>query len=247
MNKVIVLAAGKGTRMGDELPKVLVPVKGRPMIHYLVHSILSSGICDKPIIVVSPDNKDAIKKALGSFACDYVVQDKQLGTGHAFASARSFIGPEVKNLISFYGDHPFLKPESMRKLIKEHKGVLTMMTANVLDFEDWRGNFYRWGRIIRDINGRIQKIVEFKDASDDIKNVCEVNPGLFCFDNDWLWKNIDKLKNNNNQQEYYLTDMVKIAFAQGHNMASSSIDPKEAMGINSKEELKIAEYILNDQ
>ncbi|MBD3247938.1 NTP transferase domain-containing protein [Candidatus Falkowbacteria bacterium] len=245
MNKVIVLAAGKGTRMNDELPKVLVPVNNKPMIQYLIEAILASGVCDKPIVVVSPDNQDLVKKALNSFDCDYAIQKEQLGTGHAFASARDLIGSEVENLISFYGDHPFLKPESMRKLVKEHKGALTMMTVNVPNFDKWHNNFYRWGRIVRDMNGKIEKIVEFKDASDDTKRICEVNPGLFCFDKKWLIDNIDKLRNENNQQEYYLTDMVKMAFAEGHEIASSSIDPKEAMGINSKEELAIAESLFD--
>lgn len=245
MNKVIILAAGKGTRMKDELPKVLVPVRGRPMIHYLLESVMDSGVCDQPIVVVSPDNQDLIKEALRDFNCDFAIQDQQLGTGHAFASARSLIGQEIKNLISLYGDHPFLKSSSIRNLADSHKSPLTMMTVNLPGFDDWYNNFSRWGRIIRDNQGEIEQIIEFKDASDEIKNITEVNPGLFCFDSAWLWDNIDKLTNNNNQHEYYLTDMVKIAFSEGHRISSSPIDPREAMGINSKEELRIAEELLN--
>lgn len=245
MNKVIILAAGKGTRMNDELPKVLVPVNGQPMIHYLIESVINSGVCDRPIIVVSPDNQELIKEALKDFPCDFAIQKEQLGTGHAFASARSLIGDEIKNLISLYGDHPFLKPDSIKNLVDNHNDKLTMMTVNLPNFDDWHSNFSRWGRIVRSDDGEIEAIVEFKDASDDIKQISEVNPGLFCFDSFWLWENIDKLTDNNNQHEYYLTDMVKIAFSEGHKINSSQIDPKEAMGINSKEELKIAEELLD--
>lgn len=244
MNKVIILAAGKGSRMKDELPKVLVPINGRPIIHYLLDSVIESGVCDRPIVVVSPGNQDIIKKALKDYECDFAIQEEQLGTGHAFASARSLVGPEVNKLISLYGDHPFLKAASIKKLVDSHNGKITMMTVSLPDFDDWYSNFERWGRIVRDDNGEIEAIVEFKDAPDNIKSITEVNPGLFCFDSAWLWENIDKLTDNNNQHEYYLTDMVKIAFDEGHKISSSQIEPREAMGINSKEELKIAKELF---
>lgn len=244
MNKIIILAAGKGTRMDCELPKVLVPVKGEPMIKHLVKEIKESGVCDSPIIVVSPDNIDIISKALAEFDCEYAIQEKQLGTGHAFSCARSLIKPDVKNVIGFYGDHPFVKKETIKSLIDAHKNVLTMMTVKVPDFEDWRQGFYHWGRVIRDEKGKITGIVEVKDADEKTKRITEVNPSFFCFDSSWLWKNIYKLDNNNNQGEYYLTDMAKFAAEEGHLINSLDIDPRNAIGINSKEELDIAEKIL---
>ena len=243
MNKVIILAAGEGKRMGSDLPKALIPLNGEPMIKRLLREIIASGVCDRPVIVVSPKNGETIKRALAEFNCDYAVQDKQLGTGHAFASAKEFVGPEVKNLIGFYGDHPFVKKETIQKLINAHKGKLTMMTVTLPDFKDWRANFEHWGRIIRDAKGEITEIKEFKDADEKTREITEVNPSFFAFDSAWFWENVDQLKNNNKQGEYYLTDMVKIATQSGIRIASLPIDAREAIGVNSPEELKIAESL----
>ncbi len=244
MNKVVVLAAGKGTRMNSELPKVLIEIRGEPMIKRLLREVKASGVCDRPIIVVSPSNEAIIRKALQEFDCDYAIQDKQLGTGHAFACARQKVGEEIENLIGLYGDHPFITQETIRNLVKAHQGELTMMTVALPDFSDWRENFLHWGRIIRDGNGKIVEIKEFKDADEETRKITEVNPGLFCFKKSWLWENIDQLTNNNKQSEYYLTDMVKIAFQSGLNISSLPIEAHEAIGINSPAELAIAEDLL---
>jgi bifunctional UDP-N-acetylglucosamine pyrophosphorylase/glucosamine-1-phosphate N-acetyltransferase len=236
------LAAGKGTRMDDSLPKVLVPVKGRPMIEYLIQSIADSGVCKDPTIIVSPGNKDLIKEALKRYGCRYAIQNEQLGTGHALACAKGFVGEEAKNIIVFYGDHPFVKPQTIKKLAEAHKGSITMMTTELEDFNGWRKNFYNWGRIIRDGN-KIKEIIEFKDANREEKEIKEVNPGFYCFNSEWLWENIKRLENKNAQKEYYLTDLIKIAFKQGLKIDSLPINPKEAIGINSKEELEIAEKL----
>jgi len=244
MNKVIILAAGKGTRMGTELPKVLAPLQGRPMIKYLIESVIKSRICTKPVIVVSPDNQEIIKHSLAEYDLDYIIQDQQLGTGHAVSCTKELlIDSPIKNLVVFYGDHPFIQAETMEKLIVNHYDPITIMTTRVANFEGWHRNFVRWGRIIRN-DGEIQEIVEFKDASLEQQKIKEVNPALFCFDNTWLWKNIQQLENNNQQQEYYLTDLIKIATAQKIRINSLEIDPQEAVGINSQEELAVAEELL---
>lgn len=239
MNKIVVLAAGKGTRMNSDLPKVLVPLNGKPMIQHLVKAINESGVNSKPILVVSPDNKGIIKKALGEYDCEYAIQDKQLGTGHALNCARQYLELADK-IICLYGDHPFISPTTIKKLADYPNGVITMMTTAVDSFEGWQNNFYHWGRIVRQA-GKIKEIVEFKDASDEIRKIKEINPALYRFDSQWLWQNIDRLTNQNAQHEYYLTDLIKLAFEQNQEITSVSIGLKEAMGINSKEELKIAE------
>jgi bifunctional UDP-N-acetylglucosamine pyrophosphorylase / glucosamine-1-phosphate N-acetyltransferase len=245
MIKVVILAAGKGTRMKHELPKLLVPVKDKPIIEHLVKAIVSSGVDDSPIVVVSPDNKELTSQALANYNCQYAVQDKQLGTGHAFACALSEIKGEVDHVISFYGDHPLVRPETIKSLATRKNGVLTMVTTVVPDFNDWRHNFYHWGRIVR-YNGQVEAIVEFKDATEEVRDIKEVNPGFYCFEYEWLKKNINKLKNKNVQQEYYITDLVQIAFNQGIKIDTFAIDPKEAIGINSKEELEVAESLIAD-
>jgi len=162
MNKVIILAAGKGTRMKSELPKVLVKIKGRPMIEFLVDSIINSGVDKKPVIIVSPDNSDIIQKSLRNYDCFYAIQKEQLGTGHAIACAKKVVGKNIDYIISFYGDHPFIKAETIKKLSLSHNGAITMITTAVKDFKGWRKNFYHWGRIIRS-GAQVKEIIEFKD------------------------------------------------------------------------------------
>jgi len=245
-NKIVILAAGKGTRMKSTLPKVLTPLSGKPMIEYLVDSVIEAKVDGRPIIVVSPDNKEAIEKALFAYGCDYAIQKDQFGTGHALACARSLFGPEIKNVISFYGDHPFVQADTVRKIADNHKGIITMVTIVVDDFEDYRKNFYNWGRIVRN-GGEVEKIVEFKDATESEREIKEVNPGFYCFDKNWLCDNIEKLTNNNKQQEYYLTDLIGLAFSQNHKINTVTIDPRQAVGINSPEELATAENLIRGE
>jgi bifunctional UDP-N-acetylglucosamine pyrophosphorylase / glucosamine-1-phosphate N-acetyltransferase len=243
MTKIIVLAAGKGRRMNSDLPKVLSPINNKPMIEYLVNSILDSGVDSSPVLVVSPDNKEIISESLKKYTLIFALQTEQLGTGHAVLSTKHLIPEEVENIIVLYGDHPFITSASIKRLLEGHKSEVSMMTVKVEDFLDWRKNFYHWGRVI--INeGCIEKIIEFKDASEEIKEIKDVNPALFCFNKNWLWENIAKLKNENNQQEYYLTDLIKMAFDQGIKINLSIIEAQEAIGINSLEELKIAQDLI---
>lgn len=247
MTRIIILAAGKGTRMNSELPKVLVPLNGRPMIKYLMDSVVVSGVDKCPIIVVSPDNQGIIAETLKEYKVEYAIQDKQLGTGHAVACAQNAFeknGAKPKNIIVLYGDHPFLKTESIKKFAGLNQEALTIMPTDLPDYKDWRQNFYHWGRIVRGLDGQVERIVEFKDASDEEKLITEVNPGFMSFNYDWLFKNINDLKNNNSQSEYYLTDMVKIAFNAQYEVGTINIEAHEAMGVNSLEELKIAENLL---
>lgn len=242
---IVILAAGKGKRMKSDLPKVLLPLNGRPMIGYTMQAVKDSLIKTCPIIVVGPDNEGAIKKALNG--CDYALQDKQLGTGHAVACTRSVVHGKLDTLMVLYGDHPLVSPDMINKIIQTHLSagkVLTMATVKIPDFQDWRQAFYDYGRIVRDKEGRVQKIVELKDASEDEKNILEVNPSYFCFQTDWLWDNLNKLSNNNAQGEYYLTDLVGIAQTDNLDIATVEIDPKEALGANTAEQLAVLQSIL---
>lgn len=244
MTKIIILAAGKGTRMGSDLPKVLVPLNGRPMISYLMDSVVSSEVDVRPIVVVSPDNKDIIAEALKDYNVDFAVQDRQLGTGHAVSCALPFVPESADKVLVLYGDHPFLKSDSIKLFASLNPQAVTIMPAVLPDFDDWRQNFYHWGRIIRGADGNVERIVEFKDASDEEKMVTEVNPGFMCFNKNWLMENISRLRDDNNNKEYYLTDMVKIAFEENFSVSTSGIEAHEAMGVNSPDELSIAENLL---
>ena len=120
MTRIVILAAGKGTRMNSELPKVLVPLNGRPMIKYLMDEVVASGVDPRPIIIVSPANIDIISSALSEYQAEYVIQTEPRGTGHAVAAAESAImadGEKTDNVVVLYGDHPFISPETIKKII----------------------------------------------------------------------------------------------------------------------------------
>jgi len=244
--RIVILAAGRGTRMNSDLPKALVPLKGRAMIKRLLDSVLTANIDPKPIIVVSPDNKNVISKALSDYKVEYVVQKQTLGTGHAVAAARNTINrksPKVKNVLVLYADHPFISAKSISALAGQEQSTLTIMPTVVPNFSGVYKTFYHWGRIIRNQQGQVEAIVEFRDADDEQILITEVNPGFMSFNKKWLFDNLDNLRAENQQHEYYLTDLAKIAFIEGYQVGAINISPKEALGINSKEELKLAESI----
>ncbi len=241
--RIIILAGGKGTRMNhDHLPKVLVPVKGKPMIRYLLEAVRESGLDRRPIIVVGYKRKLVQSELGGDY--DYAVQEEQLGTGHAVLCAKDHI-KSAESVLVLYGDNPYLSPKTIRKLAQKHsksKNQITMATVKLPDFSDWRSFFYKnFSRIIRGEGGKILRSVEFKDTSEEEKKITEVNPCYFCFNSSWLLREIKKLKRHNAQKEYYLTDLVKIAIESGENIESILVDPSEALAVNSREELELVE------
>lgn len=243
MTRIIILAAGRGTRMNSVLPKVLVSLKNRPLIKYLLDAVFASGVDPRPIIVVSPDNREIISQELVEYNLEYVVQEKQLGTAQAVACAKE-ASRGADKIIVLYGDHPFVTAASIKSFSELSPDALTIMPIKPPDFNGWHGNFYHWGRIIRDDQGKVIKITEFKDATEKEKLITELNPGFMCFQADWLFFNIDHLSNNNQAQEYYLTDLVGEAVKGGYLVETINISPREALGINSPEELQIATELL---
>lgn len=242
--QIIILAAGHGKRMQSELPKALTPLKGKPFIKHVLEKVFDSNVCQDPVIVIGQKG-DQVKGVLGDKFI-YAIQDKQLGTGHAVMSAKDFT-KNKENILVLYADQPLISSETIKKLIETHnngKAIITMATAILPDFNDWRGGFMNFGRIIRDKNRNIKKIVEAKDASEEEKMVKEINPAYFCFKAEWMWKHLDKIKNNNSQGEYYLTDLIGMAFDKGEKIETIQISPKEALGVNTKEQLEILENII---
>ena len=241
--KIIILAGGKGKRMQSDLPKVLMNLKGKPMISHLLESIDKAEICKDPCIVVGYQ-KEKVIDVLGD-KYKYAHQAEQLGTGHAVMVARNHLDDNVKNVLVLYGDNPFITSETIKKIVEKHlltKNKITMATVVLEDFKDWRSFFYsNFSRIIRDQDNKIIKSVEFKDATEEERKIKEVNPCYFCFNAKWLWEKLGTLKNENSQKEYYLTDLVKIAMEDGENIESISIKANEALAANSKEELELLE------
>ncbi len=242
--RCIILAAGKGTRMKSDIPKALTPVGGKPILQHLHESILESGVESTPVVVIGPERYQLCETFGG--ACEYAVQEQQLGTAHAVQTAQSVVeGADA--VIVLYGDHPFISSETLSHLSEVHQqnnGVVTIMTTTVPSFDGWYSAYHHWGRILRDSHGHIIGIREFKDAMESEQEIKEVNPALYCFDTTWLWKNIEQVKNFNANGEYYLTDLIELAVTQGHEVHSMDVAPEEAVGINSKEELAIAERVL---
>ncbi len=237
--KIIILAAGKGKRMESELPKVLVKVKGKSMIAHLLES-LRTHFPNKPIAVVG-HQKEMVEKELGEL-CLYAHQTEQLGTGHAVSSALGKC-EDAEHIVVLSGDQPFIKAETVKQMIEKHlesNAKITFTTTEVPNFSDWYSAFLRHGRILRE-NGKITGIREYKDADENEKNIREVNAGCYVFDIKWLKENLGHLRNENAQGEYYLTDLFHIAFEEGEKIEDIKIDPREALGANTKEELEILE------
>lgn len=240
--KILILAAGKGKRMESELPKVLAKVGGKTMIGHLIESIKKVSD-EKPIAIVGY-KMEIVKKELGD-SCLYVEQKEQLGTGHAISCAEKDCG-DTEHIVVLSGDQPFISDSTIRNLIERHlrsDAIITLATTRVPDFEDWKNGFRAFGRILRK-DGNVIGIREYKDANETEKEIKEVNAGSYVFDAKWLWKNLKKIKNENAQREYYLTDLIKIATDEKVRIKSIEIDAREALGANSKEELAILEKFV---
>ncbi len=236
--EIIILAGGKGKRMGGEKPKVLTEVKGRPMISYVLAEIKKLKISE-PILVLGY-KADEVKQVLGDGR--YALQPEQLGTGHAVACALPYIQNETETVMILYGDHPLVDAETIKNIYAKHqaeKSPVTLATIKVEDFLSWRAPFYDFGRIVRDYNENILKIVEKKDSSELELQIKEVNPSYFCFDKKWLVENIKKLSKQNAQGEYYLTDLIGLAQSQGYTLNSCLIETQKALGINTPEQLAL--------
>jgi bifunctional UDP-N-acetylglucosamine pyrophosphorylase/glucosamine-1-phosphate N-acetyltransferase len=239
------MAGGKGTRMMSEKPKALIEIKGKPMIQRLLEGVVM--VCERPAIVVGYKGNE-IEGALGD-SYIYVRQAEQLGTGHALMCAKEQLETlDTKNTIVIPGDHPLLRGETLIDLLKAHdesKATITLLTVLVPDFLGNNNVFYNNGRIIRDGKDNVAAIVELKDADEEQQNVRELNVSYYCFDSDWLWKNIDKLSNQNKAGEYYLTDMIAMAISQNKIVKALNIeDMREGMGVNTKEQLALLEEQL---
>jgi len=242
----VILAAGHGTRMESDIPKPMHKIAGKPLVGHVVDAVLFSGYKIKPVVVVSPESS-MIREFLGE-RVDYVIQDKQLGTGHAVAQARDVLEKTTDHVVVLYGDMPFVKSDSIIKLVERHvdrENSITLMTITVPHFEGDFSSFASFSRILRDPeSGHIIRDVQAKDCSPEELRLREVNPCYFCFKGEWLWEHIDSLDNNNAQNEYYLTDLLHMAIMTGEPISSISIEPREARGINTKHDLALAKEMV---
>lgn len=246
MIRIVILAAGKGKRMGsDDRPKVLQPVLGRPILSYVLDAVKDSGVDDRPVVVVG-HLAEQVKAAFGD-ACEYAEQKELRGTGDAVKTARPLLESTADHVLVLNGDHPLTTGRLIRKIADMHAATaatLSMGTVKVPDFEDWRKPFADFGRVERDAAGRVKGIVEVKDATPEQLAVKEVNPSFFCFKASWLWPSLETLTTDNVQGEYYLTALVAKAIREKEKLATVQVPAEEAVGVNTPEQLALAEELL---
>ncbi len=228
MRNAIVLAAGKGTRMKSTLPKVMHKILGQPMIgHVITH--LKEVNTDKNIMVVG-HGAEMIQDYLKD-QVSFALQTEQKGTGHAVMQAIDQLDPNGDTVL-LYGDCPCVQSETIEWLFESNKDHdLTVLTAFFFDPA-------KYGRIVRDKKQRVKKIVEFKDCTKSELNIKEINTGIYCFKNEKLIKHIKELRDNNAQNEYYITDLVEIFINHELRVQAISVkDNEEVMGINDRQDL----------
>lgn len=236
----IILAAGMGTRMRSKLPKVLHPLAGKPMVWHALEAV--KGTTDLHPVLVVGYRAEAIQESMAD-SCQYVLQEKQLGTGHAVACVRAMLEGKADTLLVTFGDMPLLRKESIERLIQTHKANQSPVTMTSFIGEEARG----FGRVVRNEKGEVIAIVEQVDATPEQLAIREYNVSAYCFDADWLWEALDKIPVSP-KGEYYLTDVVRLAVADGYGVQSLILeDPAEAIGINTKVHLATAEKILRQR
>jgi bifunctional UDP-N-acetylglucosamine pyrophosphorylase/glucosamine-1-phosphate N-acetyltransferase len=237
----IILAAGKGTRMGNpDLPKHLTPLRGKPLIAYLLDTLRQTDFLP-PVLVVG-HGQDQIRAVLGDSYL-YIVQEELLGTGHALACCTDALRGKADIFLVINGDHPLFTVATFCRLTDEHmQENATMSLATLVTDEPAFDNF---GRIIRDQKGDVVAIREKKDCSPEELLIREYNPALYAFSDSWVWDALPSLTSENSQHELYLTDLLAQAIRDGRKVATVDMPEwQEALGVNTPEQLAEVEKYL---
>lgn len=232
--KAIILAAGMGTRMGTACPKVMNQICGQPMINRLLQAVKQAGIQD--ITVVIGPEMDDVKATVSPYPT--VIQSERLGTAHAVLAAEKEIEPFDGCVLILFGDQPLFLPETLTKIAQKCLSGADVVVVGFIP-EDAR----RYGRLIMNENG-LDAIVEYKDATDAQRQIKLCNSGVMCVNGRWLLPLLKKIKNENAAHEYYLTDIVALAKAEGLRRDVVIGDANELHGINTPDELELAEEIF---
>lgn len=236
--KAIILAAGKGTRMKSDLPKVVHTIEDKCLVDYVIEAVREAG-AEEVCLVVGYKN-EIVKNTIQHKDVSFVLQEEQLGTGHAVKCASDFIGEEGEVMI-LAGDTPLVTPETVKSLVAYHKKNNDAVTALSALIDDPTG----YGRIIRDEHGNFIKNVEHKDANEIERKSHEINSGMYLFDAKALKEALEEITPNNAQGEYYLPDTLEIIRKKGLRVDAYALkSPEDIMGVNDKEQLKAAEEVI---
>ncbi len=227
------MAAGKGTRMKSDLPKVLHTIGGIPMVTHIVR--LARRIGAEKIIVIVGYRHELVEISLASEPVEFVLQAEQLGTGHAVAQAEDALAGFQGDVLILSGDVPLLSAETLHSLINNHRNSGALATILTAELDDPTG----YGRVIRDPIGNLQYFVEDKDATESEKQVHEINSGIYVFGSKTLFKFLPKLQNKNVQSEYYLPDVLPMILSvKGKVSLEKSKNYAEILGVNTTEQLE---------
>ena len=236
--KAVILAAGKGTRMKSDLPKVVHTIEGKCLVDYAIDAAEGAGATD--ICLVVGYKHEVVENSISHKNVKFALQEEQLGTGHAVKCARDFLGEDGQTLILF-GDTPLITADTLKRLAEHHRkngNTVTVLSAMI---DDPTG----YGRIIRDADGRFVKSVEHKDATAEELMSHEINSGMYIFDTKELKEALDKLTPNNAQGEYYLPDTLEIIKNKGLKADAFALeDPEDITGVNDQEQLAAAAQII---
>ena len=237
----VILAAGKGTRMQSKLYKVLHKVCDRTMVELVLDSL--SDLEMQEVITVVGHGAERVKEVLGN-RTKFVLQAEQLGTAHAVKVAKDELKDKEGTTIVMYGDTPLIRPETINSMLDHHENTNAKATVLTAIADDP----FAYGRIIRDVNGKLVKIVEEKDATEQERKIKEINSGIYCFDNKLLFEMLEKVKNDNNQGEYYLPDVLGLIREQKEIIETYLCDDfDETFGVNDRVALAYAENVMRNR
>lgn len=242
MNKraVTILAAGKGTRMRSDLPKVLHFLNNKPLIAHVIET--AQKLNPEKIITIVGYRHEEVRAALAPYPLFYALQEPQLGTAHALMQTKHLLENFTGDLLVLSGDVPLITQETLNAFCEVHEQTNAAATLLTAIPENSTG----YGRIIRDIDGNIAKIIEEKDASPEMKTIKEINGGIYLFKSPQIFSTLAQIKPNNIQGEYYLTDVVELLIASGARVATYLLEnPQELMNVNTPEQLAEVQSRMN--